>query len=105
MPDVETFTGAYGFNLVIDTNLDLTDATALKLKIKSPTGTTVSRDLTGSNVTDPVKGIVTYQVANNDFTVPGLFKVQVNDETGGTKKVISNILKIRVRASLEYIGG
>lgn len=104
MPDLETFTGAYGFDLVIDTNLDLSDSLVLKLRIKSPSGTTASRDLDTSHITDAEAGIVTYTVANNDFTVPGLYKLQVSDETGGAKKVPSAILKIRVRPSLEYVG-
>jgi hypothetical protein len=104
MPDIETFTGAYGFPIVIDTNLDLTDATALKLKIKSPSGSTVSRDLALEDITDVEAGIVTYTVGSTDFTVPGLFKIQLVDEVALTKKIISGIIKVRVRPSVEYVG-
>jgi uncharacterized membrane protein len=104
MPDIETFTGAHGFDLVVDTNLNLEGATDIKLRIKSPTGTTVSRSLTAANVDAPASsGIVRYVVAANDFTVPGLYKVQVSDETDG-KKLTSAIVKVRSRASLEYVG-
>lgn len=105
MPNIETYTGAYGFDLVIDTNLDLSEATLIKLRIKSPGGTTVTRTLTDSDVVAPASdGIVRYTVASNDFTAPGLYKVQVSDETGGSKKLTSTILKVRVRPSLEYVG-
>lgn len=104
MPDLEIYTGAYGFDIVIDTNIDLTTADIIKLKIKSPAGVTSSRDLTNLNVSDGLEGEVTYTVLSSDFTSPGLYKVQVNDESGGTKKIISDIIKVRVRPSLEYVG-
>lgn len=103
MPDIETYTGAHGFPLVIDTNLDLSEATDIKLRIKSPAGSTVTRNLTPANVDAPTSsGIVRYTVASNDFTTTGLYKLQVSDETEG-KKVTSDIYKVRVRASVEYV--
>jgi hypothetical protein len=105
MAELETFTGAHGFDLVVDTNLDLTGASDIKLRIKSPSGITVTRSLTASDVDDPASvGIVRYVVQPSDFTMTGLYKIQVSDETGG-KKLSSSIVKIRVRASLEYVGG
>ncbi len=105
MAETETYTGAHGFDLVIDTNLDLEGATDIKLRIKSPAGTTVTRSLTGANIDTPAtQGIVRYLVAAADFTLPGLYKIQVSNETAG-KKLTSGILKVRSRASLEYIGG
>lgn len=104
MANIEVFTGAHGYDLVIDTNLDLEGATDIKLRIKSPSGTTVTRDLSDANVDEPAaSGIVRYLVAPNDFTVPGLYRIQISDETGG-KKVTSTVHKVRSRASLEYVG-
>lgn len=105
MPDLETYTGAYGFELVVDTNLDLTDSDIIKLRIKSPTGAVSTKALTDANVDEPASdGIVRYLVQAGDFVSSGLYKVQVSDETGGAKKVSSNILKIRARPSVDYVG-
>ena len=105
MAELEIFTGAYGFDVVIDTNLDLTNSTVIKLRIKSPSGTVISKTLTDDNVDDPASsGIVRYTVQSGDFASAGLYKLQVSDETGGSKKVISSILKLRARPSVEYTG-
>lgn len=105
MAELEIFTGAFGFDVVIDTNLDLTNSTAIKLRIKSPSGTVATKSLTGANVDAPASdGIVRYSVATGDFATAGLYKLQVSDETGGNKKVTSSILKLRARPSVEYTG-
>jgi hypothetical protein len=105
MADFEVFTGAYGYDLVIDTTLDLTGATDLKLRIKNPAGTTVTRSLTAANIDPPEEeGIVRYTVASSDFTSTGLYRLQISDETGGGKKLASNIFKLRAKASVEYVG-
>jgi hypothetical protein len=105
MAELEVFTGAYGFDIVIDTNLDLTGATSIKLRIKSPTGTVSTKSLTDVNVESPVEaGIVRYTVGSGDFATAGLYKLQISDETGGTKKVSSSILKLRAKPSVEYTG-
>jgi hypothetical protein len=105
MEELQIFTGAYGFDIVIDTNLDLTNATAIKLRIKAPSGTVTTKSLSEVNVDTPVSaGIVRYTVAAGDFTSAGLYKLQVSDETGGTKKVTSSILKLRAKPSVEYTG-
>ena len=102
---LEVFTGAYGFDLVIDTNLDLTAATVIKLRIKSPSGTVVTKNLSDADVDAPASdGIVRYTVASGDFSAAGLYKLQVSDETGATKKITSSILKVRARPSVEYVG-
>lgn len=105
IPTLEIFTGAYGFDIVIDTNLDLTGSTSIKLRIKSPSGTVVTKSLTDVNVDAPASsGIIRYTVASGDFSSAGLYKLQVSDETGGTKKITSSILKVRARPSVEYVG-
>lgn len=105
MAEIEIYTGAYGFDLVIDTNLDLTNATVIKLRIKTPSGTVLTKTLSDVNVDLPVSaGIVRYTVSAGDFTASGLYKLQVSDETGATKKITSSILKVKAKPSVEYTG-
>jgi hypothetical protein len=90
---------------VVDTDLDLTGATVIKLRIKSPSGTVATRSLTELNVDDPAEdGVIRYVVQSGDFNTSGLYKIQVSDETGGTKKVSSSIMKVRARPSVDYVG-
>ena len=105
MKELEVFTGAYGFDLKIDTNLDLSSSTLIKLRIKSPAGTISTKTLDDTNIVDPAEdGVVIYTVASGDFSAAGLYKLQVSDETGNAKKITSQILKVHVKPSVEYTG-
>lgn len=104
MDNLEFFTGSYGFDISIDTNLDLTSATSVVLKIKNPKGIIVQYPLDGDNFVAPLSGgVVKYTVGPADFGQPGTYSFQVFDITGGSKKLASNIVKVKIKPSIEYI--
>lgn len=104
MAEVEIFSGSYGFDITIETGRDLTNASSLRLRIRNPNGTNVDKTLDNSNVLDPkIEGKVRYTVQANDLSVPGLYKLQLFDETGSSQRLTTDILKLKVKASLDFI--
>ncbi len=99
---LQIFTGTYGFTITIATSRDLSDALALRLRIRNPLGVNIDRALTSANILTPkTEGNVFYTVNNADFVMPGTYQIQLFDETSG-RKLAASIIKIKVKASLDY---
>ena len=92
------YQNSYGFKLTFNTGQDLSITTNLLLRIKSPS-TTVSRDLTVTNIQDAIKGIVFYDVIVGDFTLDGLWELQLIDNTPG-RFIPSDVKKLIVKKVL-----
>lgn len=104
MTEKEIYTGNYGFDLVFDTKEDLSNSLSLRLRIRNPKGANRDIPLTEENIELPKEeGKVSYSVKRGDFTVPGIYRLQVFDETGGVKKSLTDVIKYKVRASLDFI--
>jgi len=100
----QVFTGSYGFDLPLEMKKDLSDVDSLRLRIITPLGRKIDRNVPVSCVQEPKdSGVVNYRVVLGDFSIPGLYKLQLFDETLGRKQG-GEILQIRVRKSLDYKG-
>lgn len=98
------YSSSYGFQITFDTKRDLTSSTSLRLRIRKPDGTNNDRVLDTSSISEPKSsGKVFYTVQQNDFPVPGMYKLQLFDETGGTQKIASDVVSLKVQASLDYV--
>lgn len=81
---------AYGFNLTVTTNMDITAATALVAYLQPftslhglPTGILVTKALTATNIVTPSTGTVNVPIAKGDLPLVGYLQVQVVDTTPG----------------------
>lgn len=97
-PTVQQF--AYGYAIKINTGVDLTNTTSLMLKLRSPSGVTKTKTIPVANINSPKKaGIISYGVEEGDFDEPGIYSVQLIDNTPG-RKIASEVKKIQVLNSL-----
>lgn len=100
---LEIFSGTYGFRITIGTGRDLSASTSLRLRVRKPDNSNVNRSLDSFNILEPkTDGRVYYDTVADDFTMPGTYQFQLFDETGGIR-LASQILKIKVKPSLDYI--
>ena len=105
MEPLEIFSGTFGFRITIDTGRDLTDAETIRLRIRKPDNSNVDKSLNTLNILEPkTDGKVFYDVVMGDFTIPGSYKLQLFDETGGSMRLASEIIKIKAKSSLDYVG-
>jgi hypothetical protein len=92
--------GSYGFNVQIQTGMDLSTANVIIVRVQRPDGTVFDRSYTGSVVSPGTNGsMVTYTVESGDLTIPGWYHIQILDQTSG-RDVISEIGLFRVHAAL-----
>lgn len=93
------FSETYGFVLTINTGTDLSSATNLTLRMKTPSGT-VDKALTVANILEPkTAGRIAYTVVEGDFPVGGKYQLQIFDVTTG-RRLASSIVSIDVKPSL-----
>ena len=76
---LKIYKGMVGLLLEVETGIDLSDATGVKLKVKKPSGTTVEWEGT------PVDTKITYVTQAGDLDESGLYLIQayVEKPTGG----------------------
>lgn len=77
--------GAFGFNLLVTTTLDLTTATSAKVDIKSPLGVVVTKNLVPTDFVAPVAPATVWTVkvpiTEGDLPVSGTYQIQFSDTT------------------------
>jgi hypothetical protein len=81
---IKIYQSSFGFKIrfdVVDGSLDSTSN--MQLRIKPPTGSVVSKELSSANITDVAAGIVEYDVVEGDFPQVGTYILQLIDTTPG----------------------
>lgn len=94
----EVYANTFGFELTLPLLKEVKPDAKLKLRIRSPQNS--SNDKTSNMTTEGQE--LKYLVERNDFIAPGIYQIQVFDESNGFEAV-SAVEKIRVRTSLNYI--
>ena len=89
--------GTYGVSLDLDTNADLTGATAVQYVILKPSGKRIT--VTGA-VYNPTQGIIRYTTQDGDFDEDGDYQVQGVVDVGATKKLKTEIVEVEVLKAL-----
>ena len=90
--------GSYGIQLVIKTGTDLSGATGATVKIKTPSGQTVTRNAEVSAT--PTNGQVLYTTIEADFRWAGPHTIQVAVQFGGAKQIVSEPVEVDVEEGL-----
>lgn len=99
------YSGSFGFDLELEASYDLTNSTELRLRIKNPKGISTDRKLLVSDVLDSKrKNKIVYKVQQRDFPIPGLYRIQLFDIFENGRKPVTNIIKVRVEPSLDFLG-
>ena len=89
---------SYGFNIEINSGMDLTNTVELGVIIRKPNGIYVKRSITVANNTNE-EGNILFEIQEGDFDQSGEYFLQLIDSTGG-KKLKSRIAKFPVYPSL-----
>jgi hypothetical protein len=93
------YIGAYGFNIRVETKLDLTGVTQLRAHVDRPDETSFERLLTDGDIV--IIGVATDGIIDikiklvGDLNQSGTYKLQIRDETAG-RSVYSSIGKFKV---------
>lgn len=94
------YSDTWGFILSIKTGTDLSSATDLILRFKTPSGSVVDKVLDETNIAAPAsKGVINYLIQDGDFPVGGAYTFQLFDVTTG-RRLASNIGNLSVVQSL-----
>jgi hypothetical protein len=96
--------GAYGFNLILTTKLDLTTTQNLTVFLKRPDGIVLTKELDVAAFTAPITPDkpwrVAVPVADGDLSVAGVYQVQLSDVTSG-RKIPSAVGSFNVLSNLQ----
>lgn len=77
---------SYGYTVGLTTNIDLTGATAIRVRLVPPApGATIDKQLTQSNVVTPATGVIALPIDQGDLTIVGFYQIEAYDETPGRK--------------------
>ena len=78
---------AYGFNLMVSTNLDLSTATDLRVDVLKPDGTRYQIELGSAAFIAPIapdtNWLVKVPVQSGHLSISGTYQIQVTDTTSG----------------------
>lgn len=92
------FQDSFGYRITFNTGQSLEGSTAFELKINDGTST-VTKNLTASNILDADAGTVFYDVQDGDFPLVGTYFLQLIDATPG-RYLPSDIKKLKVKDTL-----
>jgi hypothetical protein len=87
------FVGDYGIVVRVSTGIDLTGATALKIKVLKPNGN--ESTWTATAILPITTGDITYTTTLSDFSVAGTYKIQA-EITFSSSKFLGETTSFRV---------
>lgn len=100
MKDLTIYSGNFGFLLQLDVYPIKEEPQRIRLRIRNPSNQNNDIVLEGSSIKE---GKLNYTVRPRDFAIPGLYKLQVFDTSDNRIISISDIIKIKVKPSLDYV--
>jgi hypothetical protein len=104
MTEKEIYTGSFGFPITFETGQDLSESLSFRLRIRKPNENNIDIKLGEEAIKLPKKdGVIVYQTQKGDFTLPGVYKLQLFDETDNSRKSLTPVIRYKVKASLDFV--
>lgn len=82
------YTGTFGYPILLNTGVDLSDTIAISLEVSRPKKVSVyTLDISPDEIVDVPKGIIRYTVRDGDLTVPGTYVLRLSITKTGNRRL------------------